>query len=345
MAASTHSFCHRILDARSHTVGLRVCRAVTVLLIALIASPSVVADSPAATQPGTTLTADDVWGAVKHGYADNNGVKIHYATMGAGPLVVMIHGFPDFWYTWRHQMAALHKNYQVVAIDQRGYNKSDAPSGEENYNMRYLVGDVAAVIKTLDRKTATIVGHDWGGAVAWSFAFANPEMVENLIVLNLPHPKGMAAALANNPQARENTGYAQKFRSGSPNDPDIMFGGPMNVTTLSGWVTDRSARKRYRRAFKRSDFDAMLAYYKQNYPAPRGADAPPPQTPQLRMPTLIFHGLKDVALPSDGLNNTWDWIDADLTLVTAPNAGHFVQQDAAHQVSTTMLWWLKAHAR
>jgi len=292
-----------------------------------------------------TQTAEPIWHNAMHGYADHNGVKIHYATVGEGPLVVMIHGFPDFWYTWRHQMAALQAHYKVVAIDQRGYNKSDAPEGEANYNMRYLVGDVAAVIKSLGADKATIVGHDWGGAVAWSFAFAKPEMVENLIVLNLPHPKGMAIALANNATARANTGYAQKFRTGSPKDPDIMFGGPMNSATLSGWVTDKSARPRYKNAFERSNYDAMLAYYKQNYPAPPTSDSAPPQTPQLAMPTLVFHGLDDTALPSDGLNNTWDWIDADLTIVTAPGAGHFVQQDAAELVSTTMLWWLQAHAR
>lgn len=287
----------------------------------------------------------DIWRDAKHGYADNNGVKIHYATVGQGPLVVMIHGFPDFWYTWRDQMAALQDSYRVVAIDQRGYNRSDSPDGEENYDMRFLVSDVASVIRSLGEEKAIIVGHDWGGAVAWSFAFALPEMVDKLIVLNLPHPRGMAAALANNAEARANTGYAQKFREGSPSDPDIMFGGPMNPATLSGWVTDKKAKKRYVKAFKRSDFDAMLAYYKRNYPAPAKPGAPAPATPELKVPTLMFHGLEDRALPSDGLNNTWDWIDADLTIVTAPGAGHFVQQDAAELVSSTMRWWLQARSR
>ena len=299
---------------------------------------------------GTAAFADngrdaDFMQEVEHGYADNNGVKIHYATVGKGPLVVMIHGFPDFWYSWRHQMNALKPHYQVVAIDQRGYNLSDAPKGDENYDMRYLVNDVAAVVKSLGKEKAVIVGHDWGGAVAWNVAFALPNMVERLIVLNLPHPKGLANALANNPEARANTGYAQKFRNGKPSDPDIMFGGPMNTATLSGWVTDKEARKHYQQAFERSNFDAMLAYYKRNYPAPAKPDAPPPQTPQLGMPTLMFHGLEDTALPSDGLNNTWDWIDADLTIVSAPGAGHFVQQDAAELVSSTMLWWLRAREK
>src|SRR5882762_7060037 len=107
---------------------------------------------------------------VEHGYADSGGVKIHYASLGKGPLVVMIHGFPDFWYSWRNQMEGLSDRFQVVAIDQRGYNLSDKPKGVENYDVKLLVGDVLAVIKTLGRDKAVIVGHDWGGMVAWSVA-------------------------------------------------------------------------------------------------------------------------------------------------------------------------------
>src|SRR5207237_4003236 len=142
----------------------------------------------------------DVFDRVKHGYATSEGgVKIHYATLGEGPLVVMIHGFPDFWYSWRKQMDALSDRYQVVAIDQRGYNLSDKPKGVENYDMRLLVGDVAAVIRSLGKDKATIVGHDWGGIVAWYFAMNLPQMTEKLVILNLPHPNGLARELRNNP--------------------------------------------------------------------------------------------------------------------------------------------------
>ncbi len=291
---------------------------------------------------GGAAIASDLMDRVEHGYADSDGVKIHYATIGEGPLVVMIHGFPDFWYTWRHQMEALSSDFQVVAIDQRGYNKSDSPDGEENYNMRYLVGDVAAVIRHLGRDKATIVGHDWGGAVAWQFAFHVPQMTERLIILNLPHPNGMGRELANNQEQQANSGYARKFQEGSASDPDILFGMPMNPQTLSFWVQDPEAKKHYEAAFERSDFDAMLAYYKQNYPREGGGigKAPGQELPRLGMPVLQFHGLDDTALHSDGLNNTWDWLDSDLTLVTIPGANHFVQEDAADLVATTMKWWL-----
>ena len=284
----------------------------------------------------------DVWSEVEHGYADSDGIPIHYATMGSGPLVVMIHGFPDFWYSWRHQMAGLSQDFQVVAIDQRGYNRSGQPADASSYRMEYLVADVTAVIRHLEADSATIVGHDWGGAVAWQFAFARPEMVDRLIILNLPHPNGLARELASNPEQQQNSDYARRFIAGSPDDPDIFFGNPMTPQTLSAWVTDSSARQRYVEAFARSDFAAMLAYYKQNYPAestgPATAAAAMP--PQLDLPLLMFHGLKDTALHSDGLNNTWDWNDGITTIVTVPGANHFVQQDAAETVTSTMRWWL-----
>lgn len=287
----------------------------------------------------------DIWDEVEHGFADSDGVKIHYASIGQGPLVIMIHGFPDFWYGWRAQMEALKGNYQVVAIDQRGYNLSDKPKGETEYAMPKLLADVAAVIRHFGQENAIIVGHDWGGAVSWQFAFNYPQMVNKLVILNLPHPVGQLRELTINPEQRANAAYAQRFQAGSAKDPDIFFGMPMTPETLSGWVQDQDARQRYIEAFRLSDFDAMLAYYKQNYPVLREASneiPKPPPVPSLQMPVLIFHGLADTALHSDALNNTWDWIDADTTIVTVPKAGHFVQQDRAELVSSTLFWWLQA---
>jgi pimeloyl-ACP methyl ester carboxylesterase len=297
-------------------------------LLAICAAPMLAADA-------------DIYSQVEHGFADNNGVKIHYATMGEGPLVVFVHGFPDFWYSWRHQMAGLAGDFQVVAIDQRGYNKSGQPQGVENYGMQHLVGDVAAVIAHLGREKATVVGHDWGGAVAWQVALNVPQIVENLVILNLPHPNGMARELASNEEQIANSDYARNFQEKSADDPTVFFGMPMNAQTLSGWVSDPQAREHYVKAFEGSDFDGMLNFYKANYPSGAGdGAAQAPELPKVAMPVLMFHGLEDTALHSDGLNNTWDWLEHDLTLVTVPGASHFVQQDAAELVTGTMKWWL-----
>jgi pimeloyl-ACP methyl ester carboxylesterase len=131
------------------------------------------------------------------------------------------------------------------------------------------------------------------------------------------------------------------FREKDPDDPEVLFGNPMTPQTLSGWVSDAAAREKYIEAFERSDFTAMLNYYKRNYPD-IWRDEPQAfqPAPNIRISTLIIHGLDDAALNSDALNNTWDWIDRDLTIVTIPGAGHFVQQDAADLVTTTMRSWL-----
>jgi len=290
----------------------------------------------------------DIFDRVQHGHAvSEGGVKIHYASLGEGPLVVMIHGFPDFWYSWRHQMEALSRQFQVVAIDQRGYNLSDKPAGAESYDMQVLVGDVASVIRHLGRDRATIVGHDWGGIVAWQFAMNLPRMTENLVILNLPHPNGLLRELRSNKEQIANSEYARNFQRKASTDPTVFFGGPMTPQTLSSWVKDPAARKRYVEAFERSDFEAMLNYYRRNYPRQAG-DAllpPPAPLPMVKTPVLMFHGLDDRALHADALSGTWNWLEKDLTLVTIPGVGHFVQQDAAELVTATMEWWLSMRAR
>lgn len=275
--------------------------------------------------------AADLEKAVSHGYAENNGVKIHYASLGKGPLVVMVHGFPDYWYSWRHQMEGLAGSYRVVAIDQRGYNLSDKPKGIENYDMALLAGDVAAVIQHLGQERAIVVGHDWGGAVAWTLALTRPQLVERLIIVNLPHMNGLRRELAVNPEQQKNSQYARNFQLEDAHTKLTAEG--------LAQLAPEAERARYIEAFRKSDFEAMLAYYKRNYPRePYTADGP--ALPNARMPVLMFHGLKDRALLPGALNDTWKWIDAPLTLVTIPNAGHWSHWDAADLVTATMRDWL-----
>jgi pimeloyl-ACP methyl ester carboxylesterase len=267
----------------------------------------------------------------EHGFADSGGVKIHFVVKGEGPLLVMIHGFPDYWYTWRNQMPALAEHFKVVAIDLRGYNKSDKPEGVESYAMPHLVADVKAVIEHFREKKAVIVGHDWGGAIAWSFAMDHPEMTERLVILNLPHPNALRRELANNPEQQKASAYARRFQQ-----PDAAS--QLTAEGLTFWIKDANARKQYVEAFKRSSIVAMLNYYKANYPRePYDGSA---NTPKVKCSVLMIHGLKDAALLPGGLNDTWQWLERDLTLVTIPEAGHFVQHDAAEFVTRQMKNWL-----
>lgn len=281
---------------------------------------------------GASLKAQDVYDRVEHHYADSDGVRIHYVSLGDGPLVVMIHGFPDFWYTWRDQIEALSDQYRVVALDQRGYNRSDKPEGVENYAMPLLMGDVAAVIRDQDQESATIIGHDWGGAVAWSLAMYRPELVERLVTLNLPHLRGLARELATNPEQQRNSQYARDFQQPSSHEK-------LTAEGLSMWVADEAARPRYVEAFQRSSFEAMLNFYKQNYPR-EPYTLPDGDVPLVKCSVLMLHGLDDQALLPAALNGTWEWVEKDLTIVTVPGAGHFVQQDASTFVTNTIGTWL-----
>ena len=238
-------------------------------------------------------------------------------------------------------MPELAKHFHVVAIDQRGYNASGQPQGVENYKTEKLVGDVVALVKHFGSGKAVIVGHDWGGLVAWTFAMTHPELTDRLIVLNLPHPRGLLRELATNPEQQKNSQYARNFQK----DDAAKH---VSVEFLTGWVKDAEARKVYLAAFKRSSLEGMLNYYKANYPRlpddaakNSGAKQPAvPDFPPVKCSVLMIHGLKDQALLPGALNDTWKWIDADLTLVTIPTAGHFVQQDAAALVTKTMAGWL-----
>ena len=278
-----------------------------------------------------TVRASDA--KVTHHYADNDGVKIHYATAGdSGPLVVMIHGFPDFWYSWNEQIKALQSTHRVAAMDLRGYNRSDKPKGLDNYAIPKLVSDVAAVIRDMGEKKAVIVGHDWGGMVAWQFAMTKPEMTDRLAVLNLPHPKGLNRELANNPDQQRNSQYARTFQL--PGAHKLL-----TAERLAGWVKGEAKRAKYIEAMKRSDFEAMLNYYKRNYPRPP-YEEDTSEPVRLKIPVLLIHGLDDKALLHGALNRTWEWLDGDLTLVTIPGAGHFVHHDKPALVSRTLKMWL-----
>jgi len=276
----------------------------------------------------------DIFDRVEHHYADSDGTSIHYVTMGDGPLVVMIHGFPDFWYTWRDQMTALAaEGYRVAAMDTRGYNRTDQPERVDDYAMPFLVGDVAAVIQDQGDEPAVVVGHDWGGMIAWNVAMYRPDVVERLIVLNLPHPKGLSRELATNPDQERNSQYARNFQQEGSHEA-------LSAEGLSAWVTDEQARARYVEAFERSSFFGMMAYYKANYPRPPYQELPDDAVVRIGVPVLQIHGLADQYLLAGALDDTWRWLDAEYTLVTLPGINHFVQQDASEAVSAAMVGWL-----
>ena len=267
----------------------------------------------------------------KSGFLDSAGVKLHFIAAGEGPLLVLLHGFPDYHYTWRDQIPALSKHFQVVALDLRGYNKSDQPECVDNYKMEKLVADVAAVLEHFQQKKMVLVGHDWGGAIAWTFAMTHPDQVDRLIILNLPHPNGLMRELANNPEQEKSSEYARNFQK-----PDAAKFVTPEMLVL--WVKEPEARQEYLAALRQSSMEGMLNYYKANYPrAPYKADA---KLPLVKCPVLMIHGLDDKALLPGALNDMWNWVERDLTLITVPGAGHFVHRDKPEFVTRKMVGWL-----
>ncbi len=275
----------------------------------------------------------DVWDRVEHHAVKSGEIDIHYVTLGEGRPVLFLHGFPDLWYSWRHQMAALEGEFRTAAMDLRGYNRSGQPKRVEDYRMPLILADVAAVVEDLGGPI-TLVGHDWGGAIAWRYAMQHPEQIERLVILNLTHPRGYANVIANaTDEQRQNVQYARNFATSKPD------GSPVPEGLLNRYAEEgEKVAGHYREGFSRSSWDGMLNYYRANYGQAAGGG----EAPNLQMPVLQFHGLKDTAVDKDGLKNTWDWIDRDYTLVTVPSAGHWVQLEAADLVSNTMRAWLLA---
>jgi pimeloyl-ACP methyl ester carboxylesterase len=301
-----------------------------------------------------------------HGFVDSGGVKMHYVTKGAGSLVVLIHGQPDHWYLWHKQIPALAKQFQVVAIDLRGYNLSDQPKGVENYTFDKLVGDVDAVIQHFQqekaapltlpvpqgtppaageegigvRAKATLVGHDWGGYISWRYAMAHPDKTDRLVLLNMPHPGCLERELANNPEQRQASEYARQFQQLPEGGRTVLHKGVAYTLTpelFASGFKDETVREKYLEALRRSSIDGMMNYYKANFPRPPYQEH---TYPPVKCPVLMIHGLGDPFLLPGALNDTWRYLEKDFTLVTVPNAGHWVQYDAPDLVTKQLVAWL-----
>ncbi len=280
-------------------------------------------------------TSEAVLERVRHGFFDNRGLRLHYTDMGQGPLIVMLHGFPDFWFTWRYQMAALAPDYRTVAMDMRGYNLSDRPEGAAEYRMPLLCSDVVALIEHLGEESAMILGHDWGGMIAWAMGMFEPSRTSRVMVVNVPHPRALQRELAVNRQQREYATIVRAFqREGSHES--------LNVEQLMDLLPQEAPEEEYLECLVKSDFAAMLAYFQANYPREPYVENTAPVRP-VRCPVLQIHGLDDTAYVPEVLRDTWRWVESDYTLVTVPGAGHWLHQEQPTLVNRSIAMWLLTH--
>ncbi|MBD3882746.1 alpha/beta hydrolase [Phormidium tenue FACHB-886] len=277
------------------------------------------------------MQASDSW---QHGYVVTNGVKLHYVTQGEGDLMLMLHGFPEFWYSWRRQIPEFAKTHKVVALDLRGYNESEKPNGIQAYRMETLVQDVAGVIQSLGYERCILVGHDWGGAIAWNFAYTYPEQCDRLIVLNLPHPAKFTAGLLM-PQQLLKSSYMFFFQL--PVLPELLLQAndyQLITNALVGMAVDKSIfsaadLEAYKdAAAKRGALTAMLNYYRSALQSGFLGR----QWGVLKVPTLLIWGESDVALSKELSYGTEEYVQ-DLTVRYIPNCSHWVQQEKPQLVN------------
>jgi len=273
-----------------------------------------------------------------------NGVRLHAVVAGPkdGPLVLLLHGFPECWFTWRSQIAPLvEAGYRVVVPDQRGYNLSDKPSGVESYQIDRLTADVRELIHVMGRERAIIVAHDWGGAVAWRFAMDYAEAVDKLIVMNAPHPVAFARELSHNWLQRLKSWYMFFFQL--PWLPETLLGfDPL----FSAWLFFRRTAVR---ASAFSDADLMMMAAALAQPGAlramihwyRAAFRFPPlhRTRVIETPTLLIWAEDDVALDKS-LTYGLEKRVPHLTVHYIPGCGHWVQNEAPDEVNAQVLAFL-----
>lgn len=285
----------------------------------------------------TTISAE------QHQFIVSNGVRLHYVMQGEGPLMLMLHGFPEFWYSWRHQIPEFAQNYKVVALDQRGYNDSDKPSDLSAYRMNELVADVRGVIQGLGYDRCILVGHDWGGAVAWNFAYDYPEMVERLIVLNIPHPAKFAEGLRT-PQQLLKSSYIFFFQI--PFLPELAiqsFDYRLLEEAFTGMAINKFAfsaadLEAYKQAVaKPGALTAMINYYRANIFQPELTSR---EWSVLQAPTLLIWGEKDTALGKELTYGTEAYV-RDLTVRYIADSSHWVQQEQPQLVTQYMREFLQ----
>lgn len=274
--------------------------------------------------------------SVRRRWLTGDGVRLHAVTAGDphGPPVVLLHGFPEFWYGWRHQIGPLAAaGFHVVALDQRGYNRSDKPPRVADYATDRLAADVVKCLDDLNVSRAAVVGHDWGGGVGWHVAAARPDRVSKLVVLNCPHPVAMNAALEGSWAQLARSWYVFAFQI--PGLPERVAAWSdfrlvarlMRRTSRPGTFSDRDLRL-YRRAWARPGaLTAMVNWYRA---AARFGPRVP--SPRVRVPTLLLWGQRDRFLGPDLADASANLCD-DVRLVRFPAATHWLQHEEPAEVN------------
>lgn len=286
---------------------------------------------------------------MQHAYAQLDGIGLHYVECGSGDdLVILLHGFPECWYSWRHQLPVLGERYHAIAPDMRGYNLSDKPAGIQSYRIEWLVNDVVGLINYFDKGKAAIVAHDWGASVAWGLAQRHPELVSKLVAMQAPPPAAWRANFTFRQLRR--SWYMFFFQLprlpewwANANDFARVEKMYRETSARSGAFTDQDIAV-YKEALRQPGaLTGGLNYYRANVFKSlfRGGVETPKETDgRIRVPTLFIYGEQDVAVLPETVRDVGKFVDAPYRELRIPDSGHWVQNEAIEEVNAALLDFL-----
>jgi epoxide hydrolase 4 len=287
---------------------------------------------------------------INHDYAQLDDVRLHYAECGVGndDLVILLHGFPECWYSWRHQLPVLGERYHVVAPDMRGFNLSDKPPRVDDYRIERLVADVVGLIRYFAKEKAAVVGHDWGAGVAWAVAQRHPEVVSKLAALQVPPP----AAWRANTTFRQLRASWYMFFFQLPRLPEAWMR-ENDFARVERMYRETSFRPEafsaedvrvYKEALRQPGaLTGSLNYYRANVFRSllrRGVETPSEGDGRVRVPTLFIYGEHDFAVLPETVRDLGRFIDAPYREVRIPDSAHWVQNEAVEEVNDALLEFL-----
>lgn len=285
---------------------------------------------------------------MRHDYAQLDHVRLHYVECATGDdLVILLHGFPECWYSWRHQLPVLGQQYHVVAPDMRGYNLSDKPLGVESYRIELLVQDIVELVGYFGKKKAAIVAHDWGAGVAWALAQRHPEVVSKLAAMQVPPP----AAWRANFTLRQLRHSWYMFFFQLPRLPE-WWASANDFARIDKMFRETSVRADtfsaqdlavYREALRQPEaLTSAINYYRANVfrSLARGGAGTHDQG-GIKVPTLFIYGEQDMAIVPDTVRGLDRFIDAPYRELRIPHSGHWVQNEANGEVNNALLEFLR----
>jgi epoxide hydrolase 4 len=291
------------------------------------------------------MPAEPIPTEIRHERIAADGVELHVARAGAGPPVILLHGFPEHWRSWKHQIPALvSAGFSVLAPDLRGYNESDRPAERNAYHLRHLVADVAALVRATGRARAHIVGHDWGGILAWAFAGANPDLLDKLAILNAPHLRLYTEQVRRLSRQTLRAWYLLFFR--------IPLIAERTLAARDfGAVRDMFRRLPKQPAFTEEEIDAYVAalarpgaltaalnWYRENLASPDAQQLA--RSAYVRGETLVIWGEHDPALGIELLDGL-ERVAPRVRVHRIPYAAHWVQNEAPDEVNRVLIDFLR----